>query len=172
MVLAPRIMRGELGKLPPHYLVSHGSVGNQRTQSDLEKLQGRLATETGIGEDIICDFLHGIPGFTLPPGRVALVISPERLCRVACFRNDGLGPSGLELRHPRKTWGTAPRLSCACLPSAPPCSHLMFLRGILKLGGVPCALSHDTTPSKKLSALSTRGAPAGWKPAILGARPS
>lgn len=73
MVLAPRIMKGELNKLPPRWVVSRGTTGNnekpkeketRRTISDLEKLQGRLATETGIGEDIICDFLHGIPGFT------------------------------------------------------------------------------------------------------------
>jgi hypothetical protein len=64
MILAPRIMRGELDKLPPRY-VSDRTVGNHRTKSDLEKLQGRLATEEGMGIDIICDFLHGIPGFTL-----------------------------------------------------------------------------------------------------------
>ena len=63
MVLAPRIMKGELDKLPAHH-TSRGSAGSPRGQRDLETLQGRLATETGIGEDIICDFLHGIPGFT------------------------------------------------------------------------------------------------------------
>ena len=48
MVLAPRIMKGELEKLPKHHDgVSHGTVGKDRTPSDFEKLQGRLATETG-----------------------------------------------------------------------------------------------------------------------------
>ena len=45
MVLAPRIMKGELEKLPKHYDgVSHNTVGKDRTPSDFEKLQGRLAT--------------------------------------------------------------------------------------------------------------------------------
>jgi hypothetical protein len=63
MVLAPRIMRGELDKLPLRY-ASHGSVGSPRERHDLDSLQGRLAGESGIGEDILCDFLHDIPGFT------------------------------------------------------------------------------------------------------------
>ncbi len=64
MVLAPRILRGELDKLPPK-VVSDDSVGNKkRTQSDLEKLQGNLASDKGIGIDLICDFLHDINGFT------------------------------------------------------------------------------------------------------------
>jgi hypothetical protein len=63
MVLAPRIMRGELDKLPKHY-VSGGIAGNPRGQHDLDILQGRLAGDSGIGIDLLCDFLHGIPGFT------------------------------------------------------------------------------------------------------------
>jgi hypothetical protein len=62
MVLAPRIMRGELDKLPKRQLPD-GSVG-KRTPNDLAKLQSRLADEQGMGIDILCDFLHDIPGFT------------------------------------------------------------------------------------------------------------
>jgi hypothetical protein len=63
MVLAPRIMRGELDKLPKKHL-SDGSVGQPRSDADMAQLQRRLTDEKGIGEDIICDFLHDIPGFT------------------------------------------------------------------------------------------------------------
>jgi hypothetical protein len=63
MVLAPRIMKGELDGLPPHYDgPSHGSVN--RSAKDLDELQRNLADYRGIGERILCDFLHGIPGFT------------------------------------------------------------------------------------------------------------
>jgi len=63
MVLAPRIMRGELDKLPKKHL-SDGSVGQPRSDANMAQLQRRLTDEKGIGEDIICDFLHDIPGFT------------------------------------------------------------------------------------------------------------
>jgi hypothetical protein len=63
MVLAPRIMRGELDKLPRHYL-SGGSAGQLRDEADLAQLQRRLGDDSGIGIDLLCDFLHGIPGFT------------------------------------------------------------------------------------------------------------
>jgi hypothetical protein len=66
MVLAPRIMRGELVKLPSRNTPgdSAGRNSEPRTQRDLDKLQAHLAAESGIGIDILCDFLHGIPGFT------------------------------------------------------------------------------------------------------------
>jgi hypothetical protein len=50
----PQIMRGELEKLPPRHVVSRETTGNgerrvikkePRITADLEKLQGRLATE-------------------------------------------------------------------------------------------------------------------------------
>ena len=70
MVLAPRIMKGELDKLPPRYITTVGTKSRKskpehRTQRDLDKLQAHLTTEHGVGRDIICDFLHGIPGFTI-----------------------------------------------------------------------------------------------------------
>lgn len=72
MVLAPRIMRGEVDKLPPHR--SDSSVGTPRKLHDLQTLQGNLAGDKGIGIDIICDFLHGIPGFTRASVRDYLAI--------------------------------------------------------------------------------------------------
>ena len=76
MVLAPRIMKGELAKLPPHYVLSRGTTGQNekpkeeeqpRTEQDLAQLQRRLTSDDGIGEDIICDLLHRIPGFGRNP---------------------------------------------------------------------------------------------------------
>ena len=69
MVLAPRIMRGEIDKLPPKLALADSSVGNgaKRTEADLHKLQHNLTGDDGIGIDIVCDFLHGIPGFTRSP---------------------------------------------------------------------------------------------------------
>jgi hypothetical protein len=63
MVLAPRIMRGELDKLPPHYNGPSAGTG-RRSERDLDELRRRLSSEEGIGRDILCDFLHDIPGFT------------------------------------------------------------------------------------------------------------
>jgi hypothetical protein len=55
-------MRGELDKLPPHREPSRGST--TRSPKDLDELQRKLTSDEGIGERIICDFLHDIPGFT------------------------------------------------------------------------------------------------------------
>jgi hypothetical protein len=73
MVLAPRIMRGELDKLPKRYTPDR-TVGSPREQHDLDSLQGNLAGDKGIGIDILCDFLHGIPGFTRAATRDYLAV--------------------------------------------------------------------------------------------------
>jgi hypothetical protein len=62
MILVPRIMRGELDKLPKQYDGPH--AGSDRRSRDLEELQRKLSSEEGIGREILCDFLHRIPGFT------------------------------------------------------------------------------------------------------------
>jgi hypothetical protein len=76
MVLAPRIMRGELDKLPPHYEPSRGSA--RRSEKALDELQRKLVSDNGIGEGILCDFLHGIPGFTGQAGENSQAIEAAR----------------------------------------------------------------------------------------------
>jgi hypothetical protein len=72
MLLAPRIMRGELDKLPKHR-PSDRTVGRSpRTARDLDELQRKLTTDDGIG--MICDALHGITGFTRAATRDYLAV--------------------------------------------------------------------------------------------------
>jgi hypothetical protein len=66
-------MRGELDKLPKRQLPDR-TVG-KRSPDDLAKLQNRLTDEQGMAIDIICDFLHGIPGFTHAAARDYLAVA-------------------------------------------------------------------------------------------------
>jgi len=71
--LAPVIMRGDLAKLPgKHWDRQDGkslqakspATVKDRIADDLSKLQHHIGSDNGMGWQIICDFLWGVPGFT------------------------------------------------------------------------------------------------------------
>ena len=98
MVLAPRIMRGELDKLPPRYEPSHGSV--RRSQKALEELQRKLTSDDGIGEPVICDSCMAAPASPAPR---RATISPSSKGPEPMPARSARSPSALRTRGPQPT---------------------------------------------------------------------
>jgi hypothetical protein len=67
-LMARAVMRGDLASLPPR----HEKVRiTPRTKADIAKMQGNVASEKGLGRDIIVDFLWSQVRFVQIPAKAS-----------------------------------------------------------------------------------------------------